>query len=176
MAIEHGVDGGAGRDLDRVRQSSHQALADLACSPVGFLAPGCDDCRLDLLRQLVGVSEGAPGPITETFQPTLLIALKDLVAGFPGNAEFPAQRSHALAVLEPDHKPHAFVHNRTFPPWHVLHRASLKAKCVTHVSGTFCYLCVGTVTFRRHGSLRLLLLRTPMRALGFRQIVLMSRT
>src|SRR5579872_3935374 len=146
VAIEHSVDRADGRDFDAVRQSSHQALADLACSPVRFLAPGCDDCRRDLLGQLVGVPKGPAGPVGEAFPPTLLITIKDLVPGFPGNAELPAQRSHALAVLEPDHKPHSLIHYRTFPPWHVLHPASEKAECVTHVSGTFCYLCVGTGT------------------------------
>src|SRR5690349_18965736 len=126
VAIEHSVDRADGRDFDAVRQSSHQALADLACSPAGFLAPGCDDCRSDLLGQLVGIPKGPAGPIAETFQPTFLITVKDLVPGLPGNAELPAQGSHALAILEPDHKSHSLVHYRTFPPWHVLHPALLR--------------------------------------------------
>src|SRR5215472_3842416 len=46
----------------------------------------------------------------------------------PGNAELPAQRSHALTVLEPDHKPHSLIRHRTFSPWHVLHPVSLQAE------------------------------------------------
>ena len=40
---------------------------------------------------------------------------------------------------------------RAFSPWHVLHPASSKAKCVTHVSGTFCYLGLGTVIRNSRG-------------------------
>jgi hypothetical protein len=58
MPIEHGVDSATGRDLDGVRQSPQQALADLASSPAWFLAPGCDDRRLHLLGQLIGVTKG----------------------------------------------------------------------------------------------------------------------
>jgi hypothetical protein len=43
VPVQHGLDGAAGRDLDGVRQSPQQALADLAGSPSWFLAPGCDD-------------------------------------------------------------------------------------------------------------------------------------
>ena len=48
--------------LTPVRQSPQQALADLACSPVGFLAPGCDDGRFYLFRQLVGIAERPARP------------------------------------------------------------------------------------------------------------------
>src|SRR5215831_19368010 len=144
VAVEQGVDGAHGRDFDPVWQSSQQALADLACSPMGFLAPGCDDCRFDLFRQLVGIAEGPARPIAEAFQTAFFIALKDLVAGFSGNPELAAQRGHALPVLEPDPKTHAFVHHRSFLPGHPT-TAPSGEKSVTHVSGTLCYLCVGTV-------------------------------
>jgi hypothetical protein len=36
VTIEHGVDSARGRNLDAVRQSSQQALADLACAQLGF--------------------------------------------------------------------------------------------------------------------------------------------
>src|SRR5215831_1929748 len=57
--------------------------------------------------------------------------------------EFPAQRRHRLAVFQPDHKAHAFIHHRTFPPWHVLHLGSPSQnvspmspeRSVTYVSG-----------------------------------------
>jgi len=60
MPIEHGVNGATGWDFDGVRPSPQQALADLASSPAGFLAPGCHDRRLYLLGQLIGVSKGPP--------------------------------------------------------------------------------------------------------------------
>ena len=58
VTIEHGMDGAGRGDLDGMRQSPQQALADLASSPMGFLTPGCDDGRLYLFGQLVGVAEG----------------------------------------------------------------------------------------------------------------------
>ena len=141
------MDGATGGDLDGVRQSPQQALADLASSPGWFLAPGSDDCRLYWLGQLIGVTEGPANPVAQAFQATLLRAFQDLVARLAGDIEFPAQRGHTFAVFEPDHEAHTFIHNRTFPPWHVLHLGSRKPKGVTHVSGTFCYLCLGTVKF-----------------------------
>jgi hypothetical protein len=97
-------------ELDRVSLSRARA--------VGLLAPGCDDCRFYLFGQLVGVSKRPSRPIAQALQIAFFIALKDLIAGLPGNAEFAAQRSHAFPVFEPDHKAHSFVHHRTFLPWH----------------------------------------------------------
>lgn len=90
MTIEYGVDGAAGRDLDGMRQSSQQALAYLASSPTGFLAPGCDDCRLDWLGQLVGVTKRAASAIAQSFHSALLIAFEDLIAGLAGNLKLAA--------------------------------------------------------------------------------------
>ena len=136
MAIQHGVNGAAGRDLD-CRQSSQQALADLAGAPVGFsrfvLRSPPPSARASCWR-----SDRAVGSIREPLQTAFLIALEDLVAGLAGNPELPAQCRHALASSR--HKLR-LVHNRTFLPWHPL--PPLKGKSVTHVSGTFCYLCVG---------------------------------
>src|SRR5579883_321765 len=67
---------------------------------------------------------GAPGRIREPLQSTFLIALEDLIAGFARDPELPAQRGHAFAVLEPNYESHAFVHNRTFLPWHSTHPPS----------------------------------------------------
>src|ERR1700719_965221 len=118
MPIEDGVDGATSRDLHVTRQSSKEALPDLAGAPVRFLALGRYDGRFDLLGQLVGVSEGAPGPIRESLQSAFLISLEDLVAGFAGDLKLAAQSSHALAVFVPNHESYTCVHNRTFLPWH----------------------------------------------------------
>src|SRR5579863_8651175 len=118
MTIEDSVDGAASRDLHFTRQSSEEALPDLAGAPVWFLALGCYDGRFDLLGQLVGIAVGAPGTIREPLQSAFLIALKDLIAGFTGDLKLPAQRGHALAVFESNDKSYAFIHNRTFLPWH----------------------------------------------------------
>jgi hypothetical protein len=61
---------------------------------------------------------GATGAIRQPLQPALLVTLKNLVAGLARNAELSAQGGHTFPILEPDHKAHAFVHNRTFLPWH----------------------------------------------------------
>src|SRR5580700_7254118 len=118
MAIQDGMNGAAGWDLHFTRQSAKEALPDLAGAPVRFLAFGRYDGRFELLGQLVCISVGAPGPIREPLQSAFLITLEDLVAGFAGNLKLAAQRGHAFAVLEPNHESYAFVHNRTFLPWH----------------------------------------------------------
>src|SRR6202049_2270492 len=94
----------ASRDLHLTRQSSQEALPDLAGAPVRFLALGRYDGGFDLLGQLVCIAVGAPGPIREPLQSAFLIALEDLVAGLARNLKFAAQRGHALAVLEPNHE------------------------------------------------------------------------
>src|SRR5580704_4719354 len=118
MAIQDGVNGAASRNLHFAGQSSEEALPDLAGAPVRFLALGRYDGHFDLLGQLVGIAVGAPGPIREPLQSTFLITLEDLVAGFAGNLKLAAQGRHALAVFESNHESYAFVHNRTFLPWH----------------------------------------------------------
>src|ERR1700730_13619523 len=142
MTIEDGVNGAASRDLHLARQSSEEALPDLAGAPVRFLALGRYDGCFDLLGQLVGITVGAPGTIREPLQSAFLIAVDDLVAGLARDSELSTQRGHALAVFEPNHEAYAFVHNRTFLPWHPTFPPPSRGKSVTHVSGTFCYLCV----------------------------------
>ena len=118
MPIQDGVNGAASRNLHFARQSSKEALPDLAGAPVGFLALGRYDGRFDLLGQLVCISMGAPGTIREPLQSAFLITLKDLIASLTRDLKLAAQRGHALAVFEPNHESYAFVHNRTFLPWH----------------------------------------------------------
>ena len=97
-------------------QSPQQALANLACSPVWFLAPGCDDCRFYLLGQLIGVAMRPSRAIAQALESTLLVAVENLIPGLAGNVEFPAQRRHIFPVVEPDYETHSLVHYRTFPP------------------------------------------------------------
>src|SRR5580658_5895325 len=118
MAIQDGMNGAAGWHFHFARQSPEEALPDLAGAPVWFLALGGDDGRFELLGQLVCISVGAPGTIREPLQSAFLITLKDLVAGFAGDLKLAAQRGHALPVFEPNYESYAFVHNRTFLPWH----------------------------------------------------------
>ena len=129
-----------------MRQPSQQALADFACSPMGFIAPSCDDCRLDWFGQLVGVPKRPAGPIAEPFQTTFLIPFKDLVTGLSRNTE----PRHRKAMLSPSLSRitkrirSSITEHSLNGMFYILPRR--KAECVTHVSGTFCYLCVGTVT------------------------------
>src|SRR5579862_5177403 len=118
MTIEDGVDGAASWDFYFRGQSPKETLPDLAGAPVWFLAFGGDDGGFDLFGQLVGIAVGAPGTIGEPLQSAFLVALEDLVAGFARNLKLAAQSGHALAVLQPNHESYAFVHNRTFLPWH----------------------------------------------------------
>src|SRR5581483_3801206 len=153
MTIEHRMNGAAGRHFDCVRQPFQEALADLAGAPVGFLGLGGYNGRFDLFGPLIGIAEGAPGSIREPLQSAFLITLQELIASLAGNLELPAQCGHALAVFESNYKTYAFVHNRTFLPWHFTR--PLRGKSVTHVSGTFCYLCLGPVKTFAFATLRL---------------------
>jgi hypothetical protein len=118
MAIQDGVNRAAGGNLDFMRQSPHQAFTDLAGAPVRLLALGGHNGGFHLLWQLVGIAMRAPRSIREPLQSTVLIAIQDLVARLPGNPEFSTQGGHALPVLQANHEAYAFVHNRTFLPWH----------------------------------------------------------
>jgi hypothetical protein len=129
MAIEDGVNGAAGWNFHFARQSSKEALPDLAGAPVRFLVLGRYDGRFDLLGQLVGLSMRAPGAIREPLQPTFLIAVDDLVTGLARDSELSAQSGHALAILQPNHEAYTFVHNRTFLPWHPLPAPFQGKKC-----------------------------------------------
>src|SRR5271154_1754425 len=129
MTIQDGVNGAAGRHLHFARQSSEEALPDLAGAPVRFLALGRYDGRFDLLGQLVGIAVRAPGTIREPLQPAFLIAVDNLVSGLARDPELAAQPGHALAIFEPNHESYAFVHNRTFLPWHPLPAPFQAKKC-----------------------------------------------
>src|ERR1700722_8263826 len=118
MPIQDGVNSAASWDFHFARQSSKEALPDLAGAPVRFLALGRYDGRCNLLGQLVVISVGAPGPIREPLQSAFLIPVEDLVAGFARDLKLAAQRGHTFAVFEPNHESYAFVHNRTFLPCH----------------------------------------------------------
>ena len=146
MPIEHGVDGAGGRDLDGVRQSSEQALADLASSPGWLLAPDCDDCRLNGFGKLMGVSKGPPSPVTQAVQAALLITLQESYAQscekdrISGTETPSARRLSAGSQSACVHPSQNISSMACFTSW------LTEPKCVTHVSGTFCYLCLGTVT------------------------------
>jgi hypothetical protein len=49
-----------------------------------------DDQAFDLCRQLIGVTHRPARTVAQGFQPMLLVAVEDLVAGLPGYAELAA--------------------------------------------------------------------------------------
>src|SRR6201988_419343 len=98
VAIENRVDGAPGRNPNIAIESPHQELADLARAPMGLLSLELDNQGLDLSRQLVGIAYRAFGAVTQRLKPVFLVAIKDLVAGLPRNAEIPADVRHCLPV------------------------------------------------------------------------------
>ena len=76
------------------------------------------DRGLHLFRQLVGIAERPARAVTESFQTALFVPLEDLISGLARDPKLAAQRSHAFAIFQTNHKPHSFVHNRTLLPWH----------------------------------------------------------
>jgi hypothetical protein len=63
-----------------------------------------DNQALDRLRQLVGIAHWPPGAIAQRFQPMLLVAIENLVAGLAGYPELPAHIGHRLAIQKPSDK------------------------------------------------------------------------
>src|SRR5215467_4907044 len=154
VTIQHRVDGTFGRNLD-VGEPAHQALADLTSTPTGVLVFDVQDVVLHLKRELVGIAIGTTTAVGQGFQPTFLVSIDDLISGFAGDPELPAQLRHGLASESARHEFKSFIHDRTLLPRHPL--PLKKGESVTYVSGTNCYLCVGPVTFlllQRNSSMR----------------------
>ena len=97
----------AGLDRGELPQ---QFVPDLGRAPGGMLPLDGEDGLLDLERRLVGVAIGSSGPILQTTQCELLVAVEELVAGLAGDAELPAKRGHLLAVKQPRNNFQSFVH------------------------------------------------------------------
>src|SRR5262249_32296048 len=105
VAIEHGMDGALGRNPNIAVKSSNQELAVLAGSPMWLPGLQLHDQAFELLRQLVGVAHRPPRPVRQGLEPVRLVAIKNLVAGLPRDAEIPADVRHGIAVQQPDDKP-----------------------------------------------------------------------
>src|SRR6516165_11191528 len=133
------------RNFD-ARESAQQALSDFTGTPARVLRLHMENIVLYLKRQLVRIVMGSTAAVGQSLHPTFLVAIEDLVTGFAGDAELPAQFRHRLARNPATHKLNSFVHNRTFLPRHSLPPSSKKGKSVTHVSGTNCHPCVRSVT------------------------------
>src|SRR5580692_11587560 len=118
VAIEHGVDGAARRNLHLTGKATQQAFADLARAPVGLFPFEIQNGGLHLLRQLVAVTPGPAGTIRQRFQTGLFIALEYLITGLARDGELATERDHLLPVQQAPHKTNTFIHNRTLLPRH----------------------------------------------------------
>src|SRR6516225_8385067 len=132
------------RNFD-ARESSCKTLSDFTGTPARVLLLHMENIVLYLKRQLVRIVMGSSAAVGQPLHPTFVVAIEDLVTGFTGDAELPAQFRHRLARNPATHKLNSFVHNRTFLPRHSLPPSSKKGKSVTHVSGTNCHPCVRSV-------------------------------
>src|SRR6266852_5018823 len=80
MAIEHGMDGAFGRNLD-VGEAAAQALADFTSTPAGVLVLHVQDVVLHLKGKLMGVAIGTTASIRQPLNSAFLITIEDLVTG-----------------------------------------------------------------------------------------------
>src|SRR5262245_3615639 len=117
VAIEGSVDGADRRRRDHGIQVN-KLVADLRRSPGGMLLFDPQDRALDLERKPVGLAVGRTAAIVEPMQATFSVALEDLVAGHPGDAELPTQRCHSLAFEEARDELQSLIHRFTLFPRH----------------------------------------------------------
>src|SRR6266581_2699439 len=134
-------------------EPAKQTLADLTSAPTGVLALHVQDVVLHLKGKLISVAIGTAAAIGESLHAALLIAIEYLVAGFAGDAKLPTEFRHWLAGEPASHKLQSFIHYRTLLPRHSL--LPKKGKSVTYVSGTICYLCLGSLTLPKCSGVRL---------------------
>ena len=113
-----------------------------------MLALHVQDVVLDLERQLVRIVMGAPASIRQPLHPTLLVTIKDLVARLSGDREIPnsLQRS-AIGSPASRRATNCTLSSITEHSFHGIHFLLKKGESVTYVSGTFCHLCVGSLSF-----------------------------
>jgi hypothetical protein len=89
MAIQDGVDGALG-GRPKVGVTADQDLSDLGCSPAGLVLSDLNDRVLHLNRKLVRLAVGSTAAVGEALDPDISVAVPNLIAGLPGDAEFAA--------------------------------------------------------------------------------------
>jgi hypothetical protein len=95
---------------------------------------------LYLKGKLMGIAIGTPAPVGQPLNTTFLVAIVDLVARLAGDRDLPAELRHRLAGEPQTAAPLPNTPSMaSLPP-------QKKGKSVTHVSGTICYLCLGSLT------------------------------
>src|SRR4030095_1338733 len=70
--------------------------------------------------------------VVEPVEAACLVAVEDLVAGHPGDAELAAHRRHLLAFQQTGYEAEAFIHRLTLFPGHLGALPQMR-KCVNHV-------------------------------------------
>jgi hypothetical protein len=88
----------------------------------------------------MGIAIRTPAPVGQPLNATFLVAIKDLVAGLAGDRELSAEFRHRLAG-EPQTA--AFRPSPNTPSTTSLLPLGEE---VSSMSGTMCYLCVGSLT------------------------------
>src|SRR5262249_31321308 len=111
------VDRADGRQM-RARELLPELFADLRRAPVRILSLQAHDRRLNGRRQSIGLPMRTVAPIRECLNPTVLVAVEDLVAGLARNPELGAQRRHLFALEQAGDKPESLVHDVTLLPRH----------------------------------------------------------
>jgi len=96
MTIQHGMDGALGRDGD-AGESLQETLSDLAGTPRSVLALHVQDVVLHLEGKLIPIAVGSSASVRQSLNPTLLVAIEDLVARLARDPKLPAQIRHLLA-------------------------------------------------------------------------------
>src|ERR1700677_3682215 len=78
-------------------QRPRQLTADVPSAPAGVLPRHVQDEVLHLKRQLIGIAIGTTASVGQYFDPAILVAIKNLVAGLAGDSELPAKFGQWLA-------------------------------------------------------------------------------
>src|SRR6516225_8066682 len=98
MAMKHGMDGALGGDADVAGEALDEQFPDLPRAPMRLVLLEPYDHALDRLGQLVRIAHRPSRAVRERLEALVLIAVKDLVAGLPGDTELPAQLAHAFSI------------------------------------------------------------------------------
>src|SRR5688572_32060524 len=117
-----------------------QPLPNFRRAPRRILPLQPNDLRFDDCGQLLGLPVRAAAAVRKGFSTVVSKAFEDLVTGLARDPELPAEAGHLLAIQQPGHKSHAFMHHVPLLPRHW--RPPLKGQSVTYVTGMECYLVV----------------------------------
>jgi hypothetical protein len=117
MAIQNRMYRADRRGMD-IRIKPSQTFPYLRGSPMRSLLLASHDQRLNLNGELVGMPVGSPRAIRQPFHAATVVAIEDLVAGLPRDAEPTAERRHLLAVQQPGNELQPFIHRITLLPGH----------------------------------------------------------